>query len=71
MLGGEMIMNNCPCCSAQLLAHIRDKRVCWFCSRCRQDMPVKASNRNPFRQEFSFVNPLNDILSHKVLKTAD
>ena len=64
-------MNNCPCCSAQLLAHIRDKRVYWFCSRCRQDMPVKGNHRSPFHQEFSFVNPLNDILSQKILKPAD
>ncbi|HAG80863.1 MAG TPA: hypothetical protein DCL61_06750 [Cyanobacteria bacterium UBA12227] len=33
-------MNNCPCCSAQLLRHIRDNHIYWLCPRCRQAMPV-------------------------------
>ncbi|NMG20471.1 hypothetical protein DP116_13795 [Brasilonema bromeliae SPC951] len=42
-------MNECPCCSHQLLRHIRHQQVYWFCSSCRQEMPnfcnsVKASN---------------------------
>lgn len=64
-------MNSCPCCASQLLAHFRQKRIYWFCSSCRQDMPVKASQKKPLQQEFSFVNPLSDILSQKVLTPAD
>ena len=32
-------MNSCPCCSHQLLRHIRQRNVYWFCSHCRQEMP--------------------------------
>ncbi|WP_089127535.1 hypothetical protein [Tolypothrix sp. NIES-4075] len=32
-------MNSCPCCSHQLLRHIRCSNVYWFCSHCRQEMP--------------------------------
>jgi hypothetical protein len=32
-------MNSCPCCSHQLLRHIRQHNVYWFCSHCRQEMP--------------------------------
>lgn len=32
-------MVNCPCCSNQLLRHIRGKNVYWFCRSCWQEMP--------------------------------
>jgi ribosomal protein L37AE/L43A len=32
-------MNTCPCCSSKLLRHIRQDRVYWFCSHCREEMP--------------------------------
>ncbi|WP_460208058.1 hypothetical protein [Scytonema sp. NUACC21] len=33
-------MNYCPCCSHQLLRHIRSNEIYWFCRSCWQDMPV-------------------------------
>jgi ribosomal protein L37AE/L43A len=35
----EMIMNECPCCSDQLLRHVRHQEVYWFCLSCHQEMP--------------------------------
>jgi ribosomal protein L37AE/L43A len=32
-------LNQCPCCSEQLLRHIRQGHIYWLCSRCRQEMP--------------------------------
>jgi len=32
-------MNNCPCCSGQLLRHARHSGVYWFCPHCYQEMP--------------------------------
>jgi hypothetical protein len=31
--------NNCPCCSHQLLRHIRNQEVYLFCRTCWQEMP--------------------------------
>ncbi len=33
-------MNYCPCCSNQLLQHIRGSEIFWFCRHCWQEMPV-------------------------------
>jgi ribosomal protein L37AE/L43A len=32
-------LNQCPCCSEQLLRHTRQGHIYWFCSRCWQEMP--------------------------------
>ena len=32
-------INECPCCSEQLLRHARHGQVYWFCLHCRQEMP--------------------------------
>ncbi len=32
-------MNECPCCSNQLLRHVRLQEIYWFCPSCRQEMP--------------------------------
>ncbi|MUG99581.1 hypothetical protein F7734_47785 [Scytonema sp. UIC 10036] len=32
-------MNSCPCCTDQLLRHVRSQGVYWFCPSCRQEMP--------------------------------
>ena len=32
-------MNPCPCCSGELLRHVRPEGMYWFCLRCRQEMP--------------------------------
>lgn len=33
-------MTDCPCCSNQLLRHVRQHQVYWFCRHCWQEMPV-------------------------------
>ncbi|MEB3336136.1 MAG: hypothetical protein VKJ46_01650 [Leptolyngbyaceae bacterium] len=33
-------MNFCPCCSEQLLRHVRHNSVYWFCTHCWQEMPA-------------------------------
>ena len=33
-------MPSCPCCSDQLLRHIRSAQIYWFCRSCWQEMPV-------------------------------
>ena len=42
-------MNSCPCCSHQLLRHIRQRNVYWFCSHCRQEMPNFEYSSNKAR----------------------
>ncbi len=32
--------NSCPCCGSSLLRHARQGGVYWFCTSCRQDMPL-------------------------------
>ncbi|MBL1175286.1 MAG: hypothetical protein FWK01_09190 [Pantanalinema sp. GBBB05] len=32
-------MANCPCCSNQMLRHIRANQTYWFCRHCWQEMP--------------------------------
>lgn len=38
-------MTDCPCCSNQLLRHVRQHQVYWFCRHCWQEMPVYNFNR--------------------------
>lgn len=59
-------MNHCPCCSAQLLRHIRHNRIYWFCSRCRQDMPDLSSAIANLHQEFQLQDPQDHIFSQQV-----
>jgi DNA-directed RNA polymerase subunit M/transcription elongation factor TFIIS len=33
-------MTDCPCCSNQMLRHVRQSEVYWFCRQCWQEMPV-------------------------------
>jgi ribosomal protein L37AE/L43A len=35
-----MLRNQCPCCGSSLLRHARPGGVYWFCTSCRQDMPL-------------------------------
>ena len=32
-------MATCPCCSYQMLHHIRGNQTYWFCRHCWQEMP--------------------------------
>ncbi|MBD2580659.1 hypothetical protein [Oscillatoria sp. FACHB-1406] len=32
-------MNNCPFCSGQMLRHISNRRIFWYCPSCHQEVP--------------------------------
>jgi ribosomal protein L37AE/L43A len=38
-MGVKTFMTDCPCCSYQLLRHIRHHQIIWFCRHCWQEMP--------------------------------
>lgn len=40
-----MRLNTCPCCGGSLLRHARQGGVYWFCTSCRQDMPILLAGR--------------------------
>jgi hypothetical protein len=40
----EVFMTSCPCCTNQMLRHIRQSQVYWFCRQCWQEMPVYPLN---------------------------
>ena len=37
-------MTSCPCCTNQMLRHLRQSQVYWFCRECWQEMPVYNLN---------------------------
>jgi hypothetical protein len=39
--------NNCPCCGNSLLRHIRHAGVYWFCTSCRQEVPLLTERPLP------------------------
>ena len=47
-------MNNCCCCDHTLLRHIANKRVFWFCSHCRVEMPNLSGTQNLIKQHCQF-----------------
>ena len=42
-----MRLNTCPCCGGSLLRHARQGGVYWFCTSCRQDMPILLAGKLP------------------------
>jgi len=38
-------MVTCPCCTDQLVRHIRHQEVYWFCRHCWQAMPAATDGR--------------------------
>lgn len=38
-------MTDCPCCSYQMLQHIRSHQTVWFCRYCRQTMPDLTAHK--------------------------
>ncbi|MDM9384656.1 hypothetical protein QUB80_28735 [Chlorogloeopsis sp. ULAP01] len=45
-------MKNCPCCSHQLLQHIRNNQMCWFCRICWQEMPLLNKTKEMKNDKF-------------------
>ncbi len=43
-------MSTCPCCSNILLRHLNARNVTWFCSHCRQEMPILSLNKSNILQ---------------------
>ncbi|MBD1870666.1 hypothetical protein H6F93_21885 [Leptolyngbya sp. FACHB-671] len=39
-------MASCPCCSDQMLRHIRHNQTYWFCRSCWQEMPLMQPSLN-------------------------
>lgn len=62
-------MNECLCCSAPLLRHISRNHTYWYCSRCRQAMPVASDLGVALHQEFRIRKTLDTILSTPISKT--
>lgn len=59
-------MNYCPCCSGQLVRQAARNNIYWFCSRCRQEMPVLSLVRAERHQKISSTNSRTNILSQKM-----
>lgn len=58
-------MNYCPCCSGQLVRQATRNNIYWFCSRCRQEMPVLSLVSAELHQKIISTNSRNNILSQK------
>ncbi|MFB2921503.1 hypothetical protein ACE1CB_23940 [Aerosakkonema sp. BLCC-F2] len=39
-------MTNCPCCSYQMVRHVRRHQTDWFCRHCWQEMPNLCAEQN-------------------------
>jgi ribosomal protein L37AE/L43A len=35
----DIVMSDCPSCNSRLLRHFGQKKVYWYCQKCRQEMP--------------------------------
>lgn len=53
-------MSDCPCCSNQMLRHVRSHQVHWFCRHCWQEMPHLDSAKS---QSASYSNQLSSVYS--------
>lgn len=57
-------INECPCCSEQLLRHARHGQVYWFCLHCRQEMPnLSAVLTTGHQKTMSSKEKLNNLLN--------
>ena len=43
----------CPCCDNAVLRHIRHGKVYWFCTHCRQEIPILGIERTPVETNIS------------------
>ncbi|MGV0023640.1 hypothetical protein [Phormidesmis priestleyi] len=59
-------MSNCPCCSDQLLRHVKRGSLSWFCRTCWAEMPnfddLRLQTPYPVKADFT------DSLSQPILK---
>ena len=61
-------MTNCPCCSHQMLRHIRHNQTYWFCRHCWQEMP-SLEPQSLSLVPLSFVRPLDSFRLERSLAT--
>jgi hypothetical protein len=54
----EVFMTHCPCCSNQMLRHVRQHQIYWFCRQCWQTMPVYNLNRSSLSPSLNLVRQL-------------
>ena len=54
----EVFMIHCPCCSNQMLRHVRQHQIYWFCRHCWQTMPVYNLNRSSLSPSLNLVRQL-------------
>ncbi|MBD1808214.1 MAG: hypothetical protein KME25_26585 [Symplocastrum torsivum CPER-KK1] len=64
-------MNDCPCCSTRLLRHARHNSIYWYCSRCRQEMPVLGVASSNLHKEFQVRRTLHQFLAQEVAVIAE
>ncbi|AFZ18903.1 hypothetical protein Mic7113_3161 [Allocoleopsis franciscana PCC 7113] len=62
-------MNTCPCCSEQLLRHIRQSSIYWFCARCKQEMPALELINPKLIQKIPRVNLRKNSSSNQIWMT--
>ncbi|NHC37907.1 hypothetical protein [Scytonema millei] len=46
-------IQTCPCCDNAVLRHIRHGKVYWFCTHCRQEIPILGIERTPVETSIS------------------
>ncbi|MEW6491310.1 MAG: hypothetical protein AB1589_01990 [Cyanobacteriota bacterium] len=63
-------MNTCPCCSEQLLRHVRHDSIYWFCPRCKQEMPVLELINAKLSHKIPRINLRRNLLSDQLSVTA-
>jgi len=54
----EVFMIHCPCCSNQMLRHVRQHQIYWFCRHCWQTMPVYNLNKSSLSPSLNLVGQL-------------
>ena len=54
----EVFMTHCPCCSNQMLRHVRQQQIYWFCRQCWQTMPVYNLNKSSLSPSLNLVGQL-------------
>jgi hypothetical protein len=63
-------MNTCPCCSEQLLRHIRQNSIYWFCPRCKQEMPALELLNAKLTQKIPRITLRKSLSSDQIWMTA-
>ncbi|MHC5896053.1 hypothetical protein [Nostoc sp.] len=63
-------MTNCPCCSNQMLRHIRLQQTYWFCRHCWQEMPNLILKENNLKHDKLQVFSQLELRIHSVMTSS-